>query len=449
MFIKKLINDGIRLRPINISMIFMSVLISLVLLYESFASASMYSAMNKNMVDYLSWQNNAHELIAASDYLTQEVQLFTVTRKRVHLDNYFTESHNNRRREKALQGLPDSTKETDAYHKFKEGLDDSLLLAEDEYFSLALMCDALDVKYIPVPIRDYVIDDAIKALPAEEKIILAQERVHSEDYYGKKERLREKIYGSLTELEQIVNLQQKEASEKMERQFVVVRTLIILFAIANILSFYMISVLGIRPIIRGVKNIKDDSPIPVEGASEFQYLAKAYNEMYDSYRKSIAHLNYDVAHDKLTGLYNRDGYDAIRNEIDLSNAALLLIDGDDFKSINDNYGHDVGDKVLIKIAESLIDNFRSEDFICRIGGDEFVVFMMGSRSQNRKLIINKVEKINKVLADTSDGLPPTSVSVGVVFGKDERDPDTMFKCADQALYKRKEEGRAGVSFYND
>jgi diguanylate cyclase (GGDEF)-like protein len=125
-----------------------------------------------------------------------------------------------------------------------------------------------------------------------------------------------------------------------------------------------------------------------------------------------------------------------------------MIDADKFKEINDTYGHDTGDAVLVKIAHTLRSAFRSEDYVCRLGGDEFVVFMLHMDESHAPLIENKVNRINEVLANTSDGIPKISISVGVSFGSQADHVNVMIKHADLALYQMKEAGRAGCTFYH-
>ena len=126
---------------------------------------------------------------------------------------------------------------------------------------------------------------------------------------------------------------------------------------------------------------------------------------------------------------------------------LIIFDIDDFKDVNDTYGHDTGDKVLKKLADTLLYNFRSDDYVCRIGGDEFVVFMVHSDKGRDTLITNKVKQINKDLSDTADGLPAISVSSGVSHGTSASDPSELFNQADKALYITKRNGKNGCSFY--
>ena len=153
--------------------------------------------------------------------------------------------------------------------------------------------------------------------------------------------------------------------------------------------------------------------------------------------------------DKLTGLYNRAGYDRILAEMDLNSTILLLFDTDKFKAVNDTYGHETGDRVLVSISRAIRQNFRSEDRVCRIGGDEFVVLMLNVEGDQRDLIRRKVNRINRELAHPEGKLPIVSLSVGVAFGAAEPDAETLFAHADEALYKVKQAGGRDCIFYGD
>jgi diguanylate cyclase (GGDEF)-like protein len=145
----------------------------------------------------------------------------------------------------------------------------------------------------------------------------------------------------------------------------------------------------------------------------------------------------------------RFGYDFILMELDIQSAYLLMVDADDFKSINDSYGHLIGDQVLCKIANTLLKNFRANDYVCRIGGDEFVVIMIGATTKLKPLIRSKIEKINDELCDTSDGVPPISVSVGVTHGSEAADAADLLKIADRAMYELKQHGKHGYYFSDE
>ena len=157
---------------------------------------------------------------------------------------------------------------------------------------------------------------------------------------------------------------------------------------------------------------------------------------------------YKAVHDALTGLYNRAGYEHIMSVIDPRTDFLLLFDVDRFKTINDTYGHETGDRVLQKTAEAIQHSFRAVDYICRLGGDEFVVILTQADVRNETQIARRIDRINKELQNPDDGLPPTSVSVGIAHGASVPDPEHLMEYADEALYQTKRNGRCGYTFYH-
>jgi len=120
---------------------------------------------------------------------------------------------------------------------------------------------------------------------------------------------------------------------------------------------------------------------------------------------------------------------------------------DYFKTVNDTYGHDVGDRVLKRVADILKHSFRSVDIICRIGGDEFVVIMTRVDSSMRDLVIRKIEHANELLQNPEDDLPPVSLSVGAAFADRKNPKGDIFKDADTALYRVKAAGRCGCRVF--
>ena len=134
----------------------------------------------------------------------------------------------------------------------------------------------------------------------------------------------------------------------------------------------------------------------------------------------------------------------------METSTLMIIDLDKFKEVNDKYGHDVGDKVITKAAKIIQNSFRTQDYVCRIGGDEFAVIMIRSDSSMKNLITRKVNLINEKIgtAEEEEGIPSISCSVGVAFGRVGLSVSDLFKRADSALYNTKKSGRKGVSFYS-
>ena len=161
-------------------------------------------------------------------------------------------------------------------------------------------------------------------------------------------------------------------------------------------------------------------------------------------------MKYEAEHDALTGVLNRGGFDQILNSSikEKRDFALILIDIDEFKDVNDNYGHAVGDIVLKKISKMLGEQFRSLDYICRIGGDEFAVIMMDVRKDFGNKIINKIDEINELLSSSTNDIPLVSLSVGTAFMDKGSSSDSLFKDADNALYYVKKHGKKGCHIYS-
>lgn len=152
--------------------------------------------------------------------------------------------------------------------------------------------------------------------------------------------------------------------------------------------------------------------------------------------------------DELTGLYNRRCLDAQltrRLESDQPQQALLLIDLDRFKPINDTWGHPAGDAVLRRVAAVLREQVRGTDLPCRLGGDEFAVLFHPSRGDEHGALATRV-RAAIVAAETY--LPEATLRVGASVGGTRALPDdtaeTLIARADRYLYQAKEAGRDRV-----
>ncbi len=126
-------------------------------------------------------------------------------------------------------------------------------------------------------------------------------------------------------------------------------------------------------------------------------------------------------------------------------AALMVIDADHFKELNDNFGHAVGDQALVVIAQVLRDSFRQSDLICRVGGEEFAVLVPGMTMADAKTLASRV--VDKVAASpllTDTAVIEFSVSCGVADTHTSFDLAALFKAADDAMYIAKSQGRNRV-----
>ena len=154
------------------------------------------------------------------------------------------------------------------------------------------------------------------------------------------------------------------------------------------------------------------------------------NELADSIKK-----------DSLTGVYNR----RVLDEID-GYRTLVLCDVDNFKTINDSFGHDVGDKVLKIVANILIGNCREHDLVCRYGGDEFLLIF---KTDDEKAVKARMKKVaNKVTNSVTLPNFTATLSIGVTSYNALSDLSETIQRADQALYKAKAFGKNTLACYD-
>jgi len=161
-------------------------------------------------------------------------------------------------------------------------------------------------------------------------------------------------------------------------------------------------------------------------------------------------------HDSLTGLCNRlffntqFEYSLARSIRENTEIALLFIDLDKFKPINDEFGHNAGDQVLIEIAKRLKSIVRKEDIVARLGGDEFLILLHRSSINNKKVIAKTASKIISAVNEPiliSDIQVDVGASIGIVFCPSQADTlEKLTHIADKAMYKVKSEGRNNFHF---
>ena len=172
-------------------------------------------------------------------------------------------------------------------------------------------------------------------------------------------------------------------------------------------------------------------------------------------REAEARLTYAATHDALTGLRNRLSFNAeldkaiARAERNGWRTALLFIDLDGFKLINDALGHHAGDIVLVEAARRFKNMVRASDSIARLGGDEFIVLL--EQAGNDGDIADIANKLVRTLDAPFPGIDPNArvgASVGAaIYPVDARDAVTLLGCADAAMYKAKGATESRVAFY--
>src|SRR6476469_338941 len=173
-------------------------------------------------------------------------------------------------------------------------------------------------------------------------------------------------------------------------------------------------------------------------------------------RNAEARITHLARYDELTALPNRVNFrDEIERLLKLSHgadqlSALLFIDLDQFKHVNDTLGHPCGDQLLCAVADRLRAMLRPEDFVARFGGDEFVVFQQNIKSNEEsaslaRRIVDHLSERYKI----DNHLVEIGASVGIAMTSPGISADTLLKNADMALYRAKADGRGTFCFFRD
>lgn len=179
-------------------------------------------------------------------------------------------------------------------------------------------------------------------------------------------------------------------------------------------------------ILRDIKKIEEIDP---RLAKAIIGLIKEKNELLDFARI-----------DHLTGIYNRRILDSVRRY-----SVVVMCDIDNFKNINDTYGHDKGDEILKQVAKTLSKNIRFDDVVCRYGGDEFLIIFTGC---DEKVVVNRIIEIKKELLRVIPDLK-ISLSSGISSYKAGSTLKDTITEADIALYKSKEKGKNLITIYDE
>lgn len=164
-------------------------------------------------------------------------------------------------------------------------------------------------------------------------------------------------------------------------------------------------------------------------------------------------LNDEASHDPLTGLNNRRLLDIEMDKklhlYDMNNThfSILMCDIDDFKKVNDTYGHDEGDKVLIDVSNIIKECTRPGDFLCRWGGEEFLIILMNASTKEASLVAYRIKSaVEAHVFNLEEADIHCTITIGVAAAQKGMDKESMYELADSRMYKGKQTGKNKVVF---
>ena len=234
----------------------------------------------------------------------------------------------------------------------------------------------------------------------------------------------------------------------------------------GVISFFLVGYAAFdRWLLRPMQDIADQLKREAQGANpkplvtppveEARTLVEAFDEMHQQVRARQQRLDHMAHHDALTGLPNRVMFRErlnanLRNELsEGEHIALLFLDLDRFKQINDSHGHLVGDQLLVQVARRLRSVFRNEDTVARLSGDEFAVLLHSFSDRNElSHLAQKVVSALKPPFEIDGHTYHSSASIGLTMApQDGSDADQLIQHADAAMYHAKSAGRSGYCHF--
>ena len=192
-------------------------------------------------------------------------------------------------------------------------------------------------------------------------------------------------------------------------------------------------------------------PLPVVRDDEVGHLTSAFNRLLEKLSTTQAALERMAHHDPLTGLLNRNlltdrmQQAFARAKRNGAKVAVLFLDLDGFKPINDELGHEFGDAALVEVARRLSGLVRQSDTLARVGGDEFVIVIAdlgGNGDEVVKKIATKCIEVVSTPIELQNMAHPLGVSIGIAMSDGLGDPGQLLKAADLAMYAAKKNGRS-------
>jgi diguanylate cyclase len=344
------------------------------------------------------------------------------------------------------ENLPEMLKNSDEKRQFYLLMIRALLVFIKEF--------SLDLKEIDSEEFKKKIDDLTEKLITEEKTkklqpVFEKNKKNIITYIKKqKEYLKDRedefkeIIDLLTKAMAVVDYDNQIYNEKIYKQSEKLEKITLLDDIKKIKNKLIIEIENIRQTLRE-KEIHD--------SEKLEKLSKKVNSLNVELEKAKE----ESVKDGLTGIYNRKAFDGYigmiveRNTVAKAPFSILLLDIDDFKKINDNFGHQTGDRVLVAMAHKCREFIRSDDYLARYGGEEFVVVLPGASLRNAvkkaKLICKEMAKAKYALEESKeDTIISITLSIGASVYKKGDTVATIIERADKALYAAKQAGKNRV-----
>lgn len=415
-------------QSLNLLSSFLIVLTAVVfisIIFISYAVNRNYGRLKSSLNRYIVSSQSFEMIKSSSNELTELVRLFVINHDERFALSYVDIIENNRSQKSTLESLRSIYLENDNdLSRLEISIKQADNLIELELYDMRLCYEAIgrNPEEIPELIRNIRLSEEDLKLSKKEMQELAVKKIFGNGYLIYKLRVDESCFITVKAIADEIKNELDANSETLTRSLDMLRMFILVLLVINALSM-----IGLR---------------------EFKAISSSYRKIYELDRRKAHILLKNAEYDALTGILNRRAYEEIcqSSREQRMSIALLLIDMDNFKSINDKYGHIGGDTALKTLAEILKDTFRNGDYVARIGGDEFAAILTDFKPEGFKIIIEKISYVNERLSQLKD-IRNVSVSVGIALSS-EGYTEELYKQADKALYAVKSSGKKGCRIYD-
>ena len=280
---KKIFKNGVSIRVIHVLTLICVAAIAVLLVVSMQRTSDVFSTLSAATENYIVRQKAAHDLMEASDYLTESVQRFTLTGDVKYLNQYFEEANVSKRRDQALMTMSENNADQSLVQQLQEALNESQDLMDDEKYAMILVIDALGISKYPDDLKPLVHDlqteDEFKS--TEEKLKLAQDKVMGDEYYAHKEVIRTKLKNSLEMMDDQMAATRRKTSTDMMRELSANRVVVMVLVVVLGILILLTAVLSTIPLITSHRKMMKGERLPITGSKEFREMSKKYNEIYD------------------------------------------------------------------------------------------------------------------------------------------------------------------------
>lgn len=272
---------GFSLKVMHIITVCFAVIIAGLLVFSTYQSSTVFTTLDKATGNYIVRQKAAHDLMEASDYLTEMVQRFTLEGDTQYLNNYFDEAFVSRRRESSITAMAESDTDQSLIDQVQKAMDESTSLMLREYYAMKLVIDAKAITNYPETLSAIELKNEDSLLSPDAKMKLAQEMVMGSEYYARKEIIRTNLKAGLEALDKQMSSTRQETSAKLNRQLSLVRIIVICVAGVVLILIALTSSLGTIPLLKAYDAVRKGRKLPLTGSREYREVADNYNRMYE------------------------------------------------------------------------------------------------------------------------------------------------------------------------